>query len=291
MSVKEHENGEQSEVGGLREIRRMIEDHPDWSRWRLSVQLARQWEWYSPKGQLRDMAVRALLLKFQARGQIRLPPRRGPSPNRMNKKKIQEIAHESDPILEPLKQLLPLRIEEVSRQREKGQLLEWLIHRYHYLSYRGAVGYNLKYLVWDPRDRPLACLVFSSAAWKCAARDRFIGWTQTIREERINWITNNSRFLILPWVSVKHLASHLLSVVLGRLPGDWWEKYAQPIHLVETFVDSERFAGTSYRAAGWAEVGRTQGRGRQDRYHRAEVSVKSVYVKGLHRGFQEDLCR
>jgi hypothetical protein len=153
-----------------------------------------------------------------------------------------------------------------------------------------SVGLNLQYLIRDCHGRPLSCLLWGSAAWKCAARDQFIGWNAAQRERHLQEITNNTRFIALPWVPVPGLASHLLSRVLGRLRADWERKYARDLHLVETFVDTSRFTGTCYRAANWIEVGQTTGRSRQDRYQQIQVPAKRVLVYPLSPDFRRVLC-
>jgi len=152
------------------------------------------------------------------------------------------------------------------------------------------VGLNLKYLVRDCQGRPLSCLLFGSAAWRCAVRDQFIGWSPATRQNHLQQVTNNARFLLLPWVRVPHLASHVLSRVLRRLPRDWRRKYARPLDLVETFVDTSRFTGGCYRAANWIELGQTTGRTRQDRNHRLQASPKQVWVYPLAAQFRRRLC-
>jgi hypothetical protein len=163
--------------------------------------------------------------------------------------------------------------------------------QHHYLGHRGPVGEHLCYLARDRHGRDVACLLFGAAAWKTAPRDRFIGWDHTRRQRYLNLITNNTRFLILPWVEVPHLASHLLALILRRLSADWREKYGHPICLVETFVDRSRFKGTCYRAANWTCVGQTQGRGRQDRYGTLHVPVKDVYLYPLAENFRQILTQ
>ena len=161
-------------------------------------------------------------------------------------------------------------------------MFEALLHRHHYLSYRSPVGENLQYLARDCRGRVLGCALFGSVAWKCAPRDRYIGWDHATRARGLNYTTNNSRLLILPWVRVPHLASHFLSQLTRRLSSDWQHKYSHPIYLVETFVDTSRFAGTCYRAANWVRVGQTQGRGRQGRDCRIRATtIKDVYLYPL----------
>ena len=232
------------------------------------------------------MAARALLLKLEQRGWIVLPAKRRASPNRMRHREVGWVAHRTDPIIGSLSQLLPLQVREVSDRPEDRALFECLLHRYHYLSHTGSVGLNLQYLVCDRQGRPVSCLLFGSAAWKCAVRDQFIGWNVSQREGALQQITNNTRFLVLPWVQVRHLASHVLSRVLRRLRPDWQSKYGRQLHLVETFVDTSRFVGGCYRAANWIELGHTTGRTRQDRHNRIQVPAKGVWVYPLIQDFR-----
>ena len=162
--------------------------------------------------------------------------------------------------------------------------------RYHYLGCLGHVGEHLKYMVYDARNRPLGCLLFGSAAWKTDARDRFIGWDRTTRKQNLKLLTNNTRFLILPWVRVANLASFILGACMRRLQGDWKQRYGHGLCLVETFVDRSRFAGTCYQAANWVRIGQTKGRSRQDRYKRLNVPVKDLYVYPLAADFKQRLC-
>jgi hypothetical protein len=196
----------------------------------------------------------------------------------------------TEPITETLALLRPLQVRPLAaRQPETARFRDYLA-RYHYLGYRGPVGHHLAYLVQDRRGRDLACVLFGAAAWRCAPRDRFVGWSDGQRRQRLPWVANNSRFLVLPWVQVPHLASHVLGAVLRRLRADWWAKYAQPLLLVETFVECDRFAATCYRAANWMAVGRTQGRSRQDRAHALRVPIKAVYLYPLAPDFRRLLC-
>jgi len=274
----------------LQELRQLIAGHPEWSRRRLSEALCRRWEWRDPKGQLQDMAARAMLLKLHERGLVLLPPPRRGASNRMRQKQLCPVTHSEEPIQDGLVALRPLVVRELSQCPEERDLYEWLLHEYHYLGYTGAVGLNLKYLVRDCRGRPLGCLLFGSAAWKCAVRDQFIGWSAVQRETRLQQLTNNTRFLILPWVQVPYLASHILGLVLHRLRRDWQTKYARPLELVETFVDSSRFTGACYRAANWLDLGPTTGRTRQDRAHRLAVAPKRVLVYPLDPHCRARLC-
>lgn len=159
-----------------------------------------------------------------------------------------------------------------------------------YLGYRGAVGENIKYLIRDAHGRPLACLLFGSAAWKTAPRDAFIGWNYRSREGNLRYLTNNMRFLILPWVRVPHLASHILSRIARRIRQDWEEKYGHPIYVLETFVDRSLFRGVCYRSANWILTGQTKGRTRNDRNHAIHAPIKDVYVYPLIKDFRRRLC-
>jgi hypothetical protein len=243
------------------------------------------------------MAARALLLKLEQRGWIDLPSRRRTPLNRMRRKRLPalDLAAPQAPVTGPLKALLPLAIQECSRadQTQVGQraLFDALLHRHHYLSHRSSVGENLQYLVCDAQTRPLACVLFGAAAWQCAARDRYVGWEPARRAQNLYLVANNTRFLILPWVRVAHLASHLLSRITQRLSRDWQSKYGHPIYLLETFVEHGRFTGTAYQAANWVCVGQTKGRTRQDRpdgtWH--QTAIKDVYLYPLHRRFRQHL--
>jgi hypothetical protein len=279
----------------LAQVRQLLAAHPDWSRRHLSQQLARLWEWRNGLGHLKDMAARTLLLKLEQRGWIGLPPRRQAPSNRMRHKQVPVLPAVAppSPVREPLAALRPLIITEVSTPAGASQrpLFEALLHRHHYLSYRSTVGENLQYLVCDPQRRPLACLLFGAAAWHCADRDRYIGWDRRSRRQNLHLLTNNTRFLILPWVQVPGLASHVLSRISRRLSRDWRHKYGHPIYLLETFVERDRFRATAYRAANWVRVGQTQGRTRQDRPDgtRQEAPVKDIYVYPLHACFRQRL--
>lgn len=267
----------------------LVAQNPAASRYKLSRLLCQVWDWRDPKGQLKDMAARSLLLKLSERGWITLPAKRRESPNRMRHKTVGWVEHDRQPIACALAELTPLDVRELSLCPEDLPLFECLLHQHHYLSHTSSVGLNLKYLVRDRHGRPVSCLLFGSAAWQCAARDKFIGWSAAERQRALQQITNNTRFLVMPWVEVRHLASHVLSRVLRQLRTDWQRKYSRPLHLVETFVDTSRFVGSCYRAANWIEVGQTTGRTRQDRSNSIQVAPKRVLVYPLTREFRRDL--
>jgi hypothetical protein len=272
-------------------IRGLQARHSDWHRTRLSRELCRRWEWRNAAGQPKDMACRSLLLKLERSGHIRLPARRGPSVNGRRHRSVPIVQHSRQKIAEPLRQLLPLDIGAVGSTGEDTALLRSLIAQYHYLGVRSAAGENLKYLVRDRGGRLLACLWFAAAAWRCKARDRFIGWDDEARKRNLACVANNTRFLVLPWVRVDNLASHLLSRVAGRISRDWTGKYGHGLYALETFVDRSRFTGACYRAANWRRVGQTTGRTRNDVVNRGPLSsVKDVYVYPLARNYRRVLC-
>jgi len=280
----------------LEQIRQLLAVHPEWSRRRLSQQLAQLWNWRNPAGQLKDMAARTMLLKLEGRGWIELPARRQVPCNRMRTKQVSPLPTplSQSPVQEALGRLLPLDIREVSGAARNPwrALFENLLHHHHYLSYRSPVGENLQYLACDRQGRPLACLLFGAAAWQCADRDAYIGWKGPARSQGLHLIANNTRFLIPAWVRVPHLASHLLSQVARRVSGDWQSKYGHPLYLLETFVEVGRFAARCYQAANWRRVGRTKGRSRQNcpdgRPYR--LPLKDVYLYPLHPGFRTRLA-
>jgi hypothetical protein len=236
------------------------------------------------------MAARSLLNKLAARGLLQLPPRRrcgGRKPLRALEPSLPVAAQ---PIDAPLTALQPLQLAPVqARTPEAARFTTYLI-AHHYLGYSGPVGHRLQYLVRDRTGRDLACVLFGAPAWRCAPRDAFIGWSDAQRRQRLPEVTNNARFLILPWVRVPHLASHILGRLLRRLRADWHAQYAQTLALVETFVEHDRFGGTCYRAANFQCVGQTQGRSRQDRDHALRVPIKDIYLYPLGQDFRRRLC-
>lgn len=279
----------------LAEIRGLLQAHPDWSRYRLSRELARQWDWYGSNGQLKDMAARTLLCKLAQRGWIDLPALRMASPTRSGRRAPplpQALGLDESLWVGQLSDLQPLRIQEVSHSKDRAARarLESCLHQYHYLGYQSRVGENLQYWVESQAGRPVACVVFGAAAWQCAPRDRWIGWTPTQRASALPGVVNNTRFLIFPWVHIPHLASHLLGRIAARIAADWEGKYRHSIELLETFVDRSRFRGTCYRAANWLRVGQTQGRGRQGPDGVLSTPIKDVYLHALHRHCKQRLC-
>jgi hypothetical protein len=264
-------------------LRGWVDLHPQWSRKRLARELCLEWQWLDGRGRLKDFAARSFLLKLEGQGQISLPALQ------VNKRRlrrgVEELAHwQEPPVLgAALEETKPLSIELVRAGTDEQRAWAFYLDRYHYLGLR-VVGENVGYLVRDKRGRELACLLFGAAAWCCGPRDQALGWGRMERQKRLSEIANNTRFLILPWVRVPHLASHVLGRVARGIDRDWREKYGHGLRWLETFVERERFAGTCYRAANWQCVGQTQGRSRQDREHCTRVPVKDVYLYALGGG-------
>lgn len=273
-------------------VRALIAQHPDWHRTALSRHLCEIWNWRNQAGRLKDMAARTLLLKLEARGLIQLPPpqTRTARPCAQAPSVLQEsLLLWPTSIHGSLGSLQPASLERVESAAARKQARA-LLAAHHYRGFNGAVGENIQYLARDVHGRELAVMVFGAAAWKVAVRDRFIGWSAAQRVRSLGLLANQQRFLILPWVRVPHLASHLLALALRRLSRDWQGRYGHPIWLVETFVELDRFAGTSYKAAGWLELGATTGRTRQDRRHTLQTPPKTVWVRPLHPRFRDALC-
>lgn len=271
-------------------IERLLSENPDWGRSRLSVALCELWDWRAANGQLKDMACRSLLLRLEQAGQITLPPRQRKSPNAYRNRSPLWVPHCSEPIACVLNALTPLQITCVETASDQDRLFRCLLSTYHYLGLRNTAGENMKYLVHARDGRPLACVLFGAAAWQCRARDAWIGWQASARQRNLPEVANNTRFLILPWVSVSYLASHLLSRIARRIQADWLAKYDHSLHCLETFVDSSRYRGVCYQAANWQRVGESTGRSRNDRQHRLRVPRKAVYLYPLSRRFRQHLC-
>lgn len=257
-------------------IRALIDAHPQASRRRLSALLCERWNWRQANGTLCDMLCRGLLLSLERAGQLRLPAVRARPPNNIiARRRPQPVLLDRAPLHTSLGSLAPLTLREVRRQPEE-RLVDALIAEHHYLGYVRGVGEQLKYLVTSAQ-RPIACLTFSSAARHLGPRDRFIGWSAEARRQHLRYLAYNARFLILPWVHVPHLASHLLGRVARVIAQDWQRRYGHPVYYLETFVEPERFRGTCYRAANWVALGLTTGRGHNDRTNRANRPLKEVW--------------
>ncbi len=268
-------------------IRQAIGEH--WVRGRkfISRYLCEQWHWVQPNGRLKDMACRALLLRLEALGMIVLPPRKTQAYNHLRNRQSATMMLDTTPWQSALADVGAIELRMV-RWSPDEKLFNGLIGQYHYLGYKQIIGAHVKYLAFA-QDRPLACLGWGAAARRVSVRDRYIGWSDTMRQKHLHLIAQNTRYLILPWVRVPHLASHLLAATARRLAVDWLTLYGYQVVLLETFVDTTRFAGTCYRAANWRYLGLTQGRGKYDRHHQAGTTIKAVWVYPLRRHFQRVL--
>src|SRR5271169_3240862 len=266
----------------------LIERYPGESRGKLSIRLCEAWQWGQANGGLRDMVCRGLLLMLERAGQITLPPvsyvRHNPLANRV---RPAPARIDATPMEDRLRNLQPLEFEQVRRTSQEP-LFNSLMEEHHYLGYEQPVGEHLKYLVWA-QGRPVACLAWSSAPRHLGSRDRYLGWTGEARRRNIRYIAYNTRFLILPWVRVEHLASHILGRMAALISDDWKQMYGHPIYFLETFVDSERFRGTCYRAANWVLLGKTTGRGKQSNSYVPNRSIKEVLGYPLTKRFREVL--
>lgn len=269
----------------IEEIQTLIDANPFWSCWRLSRSLAQSWRWCSASGQLKDMAARTLLLKLQQRGLIRLPERRRlpPEPGRQFTLDLVE-GPPRQPLVSGLAALRPLQIRVVGPKHPDYPLFRHYLAQYHYLSYRGPVGQNLGYFIQSCAGVDLACVLFGAAAWQCAPRDRWIGWSAEQRAQNLPFIANNHRFLILPWVRVPQLANHILTQIGQQIEADWQDRYHHGLDWLESFVQPDRFSGACYQAANWIYVGQTTGRTRQSGRHRdnqVHAPVKDIYLYPL----------
>jgi hypothetical protein len=265
----------------LQAIQALVDGNPSWSRRRVADALVQDWDWRNAAGRLKDMSCRRLLARLETKGLVRLPARRQVSSRRKTKAIAEVPGVDRSELTAALEQVQPVRLEQVGYGTATAALFDHLLARYHYLGYAYPVGANVRYLVRGRDGRVLAAAVWSSAALKVGCRDRWLGWTNAQRLAGLGQVANNTRFLILPWVRVAHLASHLLGRMTRQLERDWRERTGQRLALVETFVDETRFQGTCYRAANWLDLGRTTGRTRDDRYSQIQVPTKRVLVLPL----------
>jgi hypothetical protein len=268
-------------------VRSLIAEHAGESRRALSQELCRAWGWVQPNGALRDMVCRGLLLELNRGGHIELPPPMYSRPV-LHRKKPSRIEIDQTPVEGTVSDLGPLEFRQVRRTPAEA-LFNSLIAHHHYLGYCQPVGEQLKYIVYA-KDRPIACLAWSSAPRHIGDRDRFIGWTKDDRKKNLSLIACNTRFLILPWIKVSCLASHILGAMTRRLPKEWERVYNHPLHYLETFIDQERFHGTCYRAANWISIGKTTGRGKNDQTYKVNRSIKGVWGYPLSKEFRFHLC-
>jgi hypothetical protein len=267
-------------------IRELITAHPGASRRRLSQTLCEAWQWKQANGALRDMVCRGLLLMLDRAGHIELPAVKCVPHNPLVRRERPEpVLIDTMPIDGPLQELRPVEIQQVRRTNDEP-LFNGLMEQYHYLNYEQPVGEHLKFLVWA-QGRPLACLAWSSAPRHLGSRDRYIGWSAEARRRNIRFLAYNTRYLLLPWVRVPHLASHILGKMTGQLSQHWERMYGHPVYFAETFIDPGRFRGTCYRAANWKLLGLTTGRGKNDHTYKPNRPIKEVLGLPLTPRFRE----
>lgn len=272
-------------------INRLIAENPSWHRSKLSVELCRIWNWCGHDGKPKDISCRDMLRGLDAKGKIKLPQPRCRTRQVGSRDHIEFMLHDTSSINGIIKEVLPISVEVIKDRTYESKEFKSLIGQYHYLGFDMTVGENLKYMVYSSKGQLLACLLFGSSAWACAPRDQFVGWDSSQRKSNLIYTTNNTRFLVVPWVTVPHLASHILGNICRRICRDWEEKYGHPVYLLETFVEKERFKGTCYKASNWIYVGETTGRSRNDRYNKLKVPIKDIYLYPLSRDFKEVLSR
>lgn len=274
---------DQDDLGTIRDL---VASYWDQGRSAISRELCKQWNWYQANGSLKDRACRVLLLKLEEKGEITLPPRKKESYRHPRRTDRRNYEYDNSSLTGTVSEFGSLTIKMVRRCPDEG-LWDYLVDRYHYLGNPWIVGSYLKYLAYLD-DRLVACLGWGSAAWNVASRDSFIGWDHIVREANLHKVVNNARFLILPWVSVRHLASKVLALNSRCLQGDWYAFYRQHVSLLETFVDRTRYQGTCYKAANWYYVGETKGRGKYGQ--KATQPIKAVYLYPLgKKNFREEL--
>lgn len=273
-------------VEDIGKIRDLLTQEASASRMRLSRLVCEAFEWRGPNGKLKEMSCRVAMLKMQRDGLIGLPAPRRERPGNYQLVRTPDSDPEPDVVCS-LSDLHDLKLVLV---RRGPSLRRWneFVARHHYLSYKMLPGAQMRYFIMDG-ERVLGAMGFAAAAWKVAPRDNFIGWTAQERERGLGRIVGQSRFLILPWIHCRNLASKTLAMVAQRLPGDWEECYGLRPVLLETFVDTTRFHGTCYKATNWLHVGDTKGRGKLDRYSTFSEPVKSIWLRPLSADFRRRL--
>ncbi len=268
-------------------IQTTVNEHWDKGRTAISKILCQKWNWIQPNGQLKDMACREVLLTLNRNGLLKLPPRRTSAHNEKRNRSIPLVEVDQTPIDSKLSELSPIELKSV-RNTQLEALYNSLVQQHHYLGYRQIVGSHLKYMAFIG-DRPIACIGWGSAAWSVKSRESFIGWSKSGKEANLHFIANNTRFLILPWVSVKSLASKILAINAKRISDDWINIYNHPLYLLETFVEKDRFKGTCYKAANWICAGQTKGIAKRGHDHLFHGKIKDVYLYPLWKDFRKKL--
>jgi hypothetical protein len=290
MDLEIKYRGRQATSKDIEFINTLIAQNPDMSRRALSCKLCEEWNWKQPNGHLRDMVCRGFLLCLDRAGYIKLPDKKCTPHNPfLQRKKPEKVLIDQTPVYTTVTNIQPLEIQQVRRTPEE-KLYNGLIAQYHYLGYCQPVGEHLKYIIFM-KKRPIACFSFSSVPRHIGSRDRYIGWPAKVRQKNLSLIANNTRFLILPWVHIPCLGSHLLGRMVKVVAIDWQKVYNHPLYFLETFVDKELFRGTCYRAANWIYLGDTTGRGKNDNTNKPNRSIKAVFGYPLVKDFRHKLCQ
>ncbi len=270
-------------------IRALMSERATWTRRSLSIVLCERRGWMQENGAPRDAQCRALLLALHRAGHIELPAPRWASREPWRRLRPRRVEVLTDPIECTLRELGPIELRPVARTTDEATV-NGLLEEHHYLGYTTPVGEKMKYLL-TAQGRPVGCMVWSSAPRHLGPRDRHLGWSVEARTKNIRFVAYQTRFLILPWVRVPHLASHILGRMARQLSADWHRVYAHPVHFTETFVDTERNRGTCYRAANWTDLGLTTGRGKADMTHTPNRSLKRIFGYPLVHDYRERLAR
>ena len=270
-------------------IRQMMEQSPTLQRTPLSRKLCELFNWTKPNGELKDMTCRVALLRMQSDGLITLPPSRMPGGRSKPHFPATPASDEQAPVMHSVHELAPLTLRLVAGTAA-SRLWNEFVQRYHYLGYTPMSGAQLRYNVYCG-EQLVALISFGASAWKLAHRERFIGWQEHQRKRNLQLVVNNARFLILPWIQSKGLASKILPMVNRQLPRDWHQRYGYRPVLLETFVETQRHRGTCYKASNWTLVGQTVGRGKKSRVHTQIVPVKDIWLYPLRNNFRAILCQ
>jgi hypothetical protein len=268
-------------------IQGTVKEYWDKGRTQISEILCKKWKWVQPNGQLKDMACRELLLTLKRKGLITLPPRFNSAHNDKRNRSIPVVQIDQTPLNGKLSDFPPVKLKLI-RNTPLEPLYNSLVQQHHYLGYRQIVGNHLKYIAFI-ENRPVACLGWGSAAWSVKSRDSLIGWDKATKENNLHFVVNNTRFLILPWVTLKFLASKVLALNAKRISHDWLRVYNHPIYLLETFVEKDRFKGTCYKASNWIPVGQTKGTAKRGHDHLFHGNIKDVYLYPLRNDFRKKL--
>lgn len=271
----------------LQFIQSTIDQHWTKGRTHISKILCQKWNWMQPNGRLKDMACREILLTLYRKNLINYPLGKHDGNNKKRNRSIPSVKTLQTPLKSKLTHLQPVELKPV-RNTELEPLYNSLIQEHHYLGYRQIVGNHLKYIAFIGQQ-PVACIGWGSAAWSVKSRETFVGWDKKTKENNLHFVANNTRFLILPWISVKCLASKILALNAKRISNDWIKIYNHPLYLLETFVEKNRFKGTCYKAANWILTGQTKGTAKRGHDHLFHGKIKNVYLYPLRKNFRKKL--